>query len=267
MTRHPNLGRGRTHHVFTGPWSLARTGGVLVAVFLVISTSILLTSALAARAESVASAQGDSTAKPTGADSIKVKYVLPPIEVVGSYEASLAPRSAASQGVVTRKKLALRPLLRAGDVLESIPGVLISQHSGEGKANQYYLRGFNLEHGTDFTTTIGGVPVNIPTHAHGQGYTDLNFVIPELISGVQYRKGTYSVEDGDFSSAGSAHISYRNTLPSPMASLTPGEEGYGRVFVGASPRLGSGSALGAIELIGNDGPWVHPDEFRKGCDR
>ena len=131
-------------------------------------------------------------------------YVLPPVEVIGSYDGSLAPRSAASQGVVTPKQLALRPLLRAGDVLESIPGVLISQHSGEGKANQYYLRGFNLDHGTDFATTIAGVPVNMPTHAHGQGYTDLNFVIPELVSGIQYRKGTYSVEDGDFSSAGSA---------------------------------------------------------------
>jgi hypothetical protein len=233
-----------------------------MAGFLVISTNLLLTSFPAARAESVAGAPGDSPVKQTGPDTTHV-YALPPIEVVGSYEDSLAWRSAASQGVVTPKQLALRPLLRAGDVLESIPGVLISQHSGEGKANQYYLRGFNLDHGTDFATTIEGVPVNMPTHAHGQGYTDLNFVIPELVSGVQYRKGTYSVEDGDFSSAGSAHISYRSTLASPIVSLTAGEEGYRRVLLGASPRLPSGSVLGSIELIRNHGPWVHPDDYRK----
>jgi hypothetical protein len=190
-------------------------------------------------------------------------YVLPQVEVVGSYDGSLAPRSAASQGMVTPKKLAFRPLLRTGDVLETIPGLLISQHSGEGKANQYYLRGFNLDHGTDFATTIAGVPVNMPTHAHGQGYTDLNFAIPELISGIQYSKGTYSAEDGDFSSAGSARISYRNALPSPIGSLTSGEDGYRRLFVAASPRLPSGSALGAIELMANDGPWMHPDDYRK----
>jgi hypothetical protein len=234
-----------------------------VAASLVISTNFLPTSLPAAGADRVASAPADSTAKPSGADSIHVRYVLPQVEVTGSYEGSLSPRSAASQGLVTPKELASRPLLRAGDVLESVPGLLISQHSGEGKANQYYLRGFNLDHGTDFATTIAGVPVNMPTHAHGQGYTDINFVIPELISGVQYRKGTYSVEDGDFSSAGSARISYRNTLPSPIVSLTPGEEGYRRVLVGASPRLGSDSVLGCIELIQNDGPWVHSDEYRK----
>src|SRR4029077_5168508 len=122
--------------------------------------------------------------------------------------------NAATQGAVTASQLEARPLLRVGDVLETIPGVVISQHSGEGKANQYYLRGFNLDHGTDFATTIAGVPGNMPTHAHGQRSSDLNFAIPELISGIQYSKGTYSAEDGDFSSAGSARISYRNALPS-----------------------------------------------------
>jgi len=154
-------------------------------------------------------------------------------------------------------------MLRAGDILEGIPGVLISQHSGEGKANQYYLRGFNLDHGTDFATSIAGVPVNMPTHAHGQGYTDLNFIIPELVSGVQYRKGTYSAEDGDFSSAGSARFSYWNTLPNPIASLTAGEGKYFRLLLGLSPRIRSGNLLGGLELIGNDGPWVNPDEYRK----
>jgi hypothetical protein len=249
--------------VFTGPRRLVRIGDVqVVAPLLVITTGFLMAGLPSAHADHVTTAPAGSTAKPSQADTTHM-YVLPPVEVIGSYESSLARRSAASQGLVTSKQLASRPLLRAGDVLESVPGLLISQHSGEGKANQYYLRGFNLDHGTDFATTIAGVPVNMPTNAHGQGYTDLSFVIPELITGVQYRKGTYSVEDGDFSSAGSARISYRNTLSSPMVSLTPGEEGYRRILVGASPRLRSGSLLAAAELIRNDGPWLHPDEYRK----
>ena len=233
------------------------------ALLLVSVTSLLVAGSAASHADNMASAPADSATNAPGADSAQVKLVLPTVEVKGSYEGSLTPRSTASQGLVTSKQLALRPLLRTGDVLESVPGLLISQHSGEGKANQYYLRGFNLDHGTDFATWVAGVPVNMPTHAHGQGYTDLNFVIPELVSGIQYRKGTYSVEDGDFSSAGSANISYRNVLLAPVVVLTSGEEGYGRAFVAASPRLGSGRVLGALELIQNDGPWVHPDHLQK----
>jgi hypothetical protein len=154
-------------------------------------------------------------------------------------------------------------MLRAGDFLESVPGLLISQHSGEGKANQYYLRGFNLDHGTDFATTVAGVPMNLPSHAHGQGYTDLSSVIPELIGAVRYRKGTYSVGDGDFSSVGSAHVSYRNALPDPILSLATGEEGYVRGFGGASRVVRAGALLGALELERNNGPWVHPDDYRK----
>jgi hypothetical protein len=141
--------------------------------------------------------------------------------------------------------------------------MLVSQHSGEGKANQYYLRGFNLDHGTDFATAIAGVPVNMPTHAHGQGYSDLSFVIPELVSGIQYKKGPYSAEEGDFSSAGSAYILYRNTIAHPMVSVAPGERGYVRAFAGASRSLGFGSMLSALEVVRNNGPWVHPDDFRK----
>ena len=95
----------------------------------------------------------------------------------------------ASQGAITGRQLDARPIMRSGEVLETVPGVIVSQHSGEGKANQDHLRGFNLDHGTDFATTVAGMPVNMPTHAHGQGYSDLNFLIPELVSGVQYSKG------------------------------------------------------------------------------
>ena len=113
----------------------------------------------------------------------------------------------ASQGAITGRQLDARPVMRSGEVLETVPGVVISQHSGEGKANQYYLRGFNLDHGTDFATTVAGMPVNLPTHGHGHGYSDLNFLIPELVSGVQFSKGPYFADQGDFATAGAASIS------------------------------------------------------------
>ena len=149
---------------------------------------------------------------------------------------------ASSQGAVTATQLEMRPLMRAGEVLETVPGLIISQHSGEGKANQYYLRGFNLDHGTDFATTVAGVPVNLPTHGHGQGYSDANFLIPELVSGVQYSKGPYFAEQGDFSAAGSANINYTNSLERFMARVSGGQDGWARLFVADSPRVGTSDA-------------------------
>jgi hypothetical protein len=170
---------------------------------------------------------------------------------------------ASTQGVVTAEQVALLPTGRPGDVLETIPGLVISQHSGEGKANQYYLRGFNLDHGTDFATTVAGMQINMPTHAHGQGYTDLNFVIPELVSGIQYKKGPYFVEDGDFTTAGSANINYANTLEKQEVLVQGGSDRYLRGLVLGSPTVGDGNLLYALEGVSNDGPWVHPDGYRK----
>lgn len=169
----------------------------------------------------------------------------------------------ATQGVVSGRQIDHRPIMRAGEVLEAVPGVIISQHSGEGKANQYYLRGFNLDHGTDFATSVAGVPVNMPTHAHGHGYSDLNFLIPELITGVQFSKGPYGVEDGDFSTAGTSHIRYLNTLGKPIVRASAGGEAWRRLFAAASPRAAGGDWLGAIELGHNDGPWQRPDDYSK----
>ena len=170
---------------------------------------------------------------------------------------------AASAGVVTAKELDARPSQRTGDVLESVPGVIISQHSGEGKANQYYLRGFNLDHGTDLAATVAGAPVNMPTHAHGQGYSDENFLIPELISGVQYKKGPYYADEGDFASAGAININYVSALEHPIASLTAGSFGYRRALAADSQPFASGILLGALELSRTNGPWVHPDDYGK----
>ena len=122
----------------------------------------------------------------------------------------------ASQGAITARQLDARPVMRTAEVLETVPGMVISQHSGEGKANQYYLRGFNLDHGTDFATTVAGMPVNMPTHGHGHGYADLNFLIPELVSGVQFSKGPYFAEHGDFATAGAGNINYTNSLARPI---------------------------------------------------
>ncbi len=171
--------------------------------------------------------------------------------------------SASSQGAVTARQIEQRPIMRAGEVLETVPGLIISQHSGEGKANQYYLRGFNLDHGTDFATTVAGVPVNMPTHAHGHGYSDLNFLIPELISGVQYQKGPYFADQSDFSSAGAASINYANALDAPIVRLSAGGQGWGRLLHAASPRVGRGNLLYALELNHNDGPWTRGDDYRR----
>jgi hypothetical protein len=171
--------------------------------------------------------------------------------------------ASASQGAVTAAQLDARPIMRAGEVLETVPGLIVSQHSGEGKANQYYLRGFNLDHGTDFSTTVAGVPVNTPTGAHAHGYADVSFLIPELVSGVQFKKGPYFTDEGDFSAAGAANINYVNQLDRPVLSLSAGHDGWGRLFGAASPRVGGGYLLGALEVNHNDGPWVRPDDYRK----
>jgi outer membrane receptor protein involved in Fe transport len=168
---------------------------------------------------------------------------------------------AASQGAITARQLETRPIMRSGEVLETVPGVIISQHSGEGKANQYYLRGFNLDHGTDFATTVAGMPVNMPTHGHG--YSDLNFLIPELVSGVQYSKGPYYADQGDFATAGAANINYTNSLDRPIVNVGGGDEGWGRVLGAASRAAGNGTVLGGLEVMHNDGPWTTGDDYRR----
>ncbi len=171
--------------------------------------------------------------------------------------------TSASVGAITAEQLAARPIMRPGEVLEAVPGFITSQHSGEGKANQYYLRGFNLDHGSDFATTLAGVPMNESSGAHAHGYSDVNLLIPELVSGVQYTKGPYFAEHGDFSAAGSANISYVNLLDRPLLSVSSGGQGWGRVFGAVSPEVGAGNLLLALETSTNDGPWELPDDMRK----
>ena len=171
--------------------------------------------------------------------------------------------TSAGQGAITARQLEVRPFMRQGEVLETVPGVIITQHSGEGKANQYFLRGFNLDHGSDFAMTVAGTPVNMPTHAHSQGYSDINFLIPELVAGVQYSKGPYFADQGDFATAGAGNITYATSLDRTLLRVETGTFGFGRVFAAASPKIGNGTVLAAFESSTNAGPWTVPDSYKK----
>ncbi|PKO90167.1 MAG: TonB-dependent receptor [Betaproteobacteria bacterium HGW-Betaproteobacteria-12] len=188
---------------------------------------------------------------------------LSPVEVRAQSENLEGIAASGSEGVISSQRLAAVPMLRPGEALEMVPGLIVTQHAGDGKANQYFLRGFDLDHGTDFATWVGGVPVNMPSHAHGQGYTDLNFLIPELVDRIRYRKGPYFAEEGDFSSAGSAHIDYFRRVEGTLGELTLGENGYARSLLAGSPAVGSGHLLYGLELFHNDGPWQVDEHYRK----
>ena len=168
----------------------------------------------------------------------------------------------ASEGIVADEELQLTPAYRPGQLLETVPGLIVTLHSGEGKANQYVMRGYNLDHGTDLAVFVDGMPINQPTHAHGQGYTDLNFLIPELADGLEYTKGPYYASVGDFGSLGSVRLSYRDTIPDQL-SVGAGMFGYARLFGAGTTRAGDGELLGAAELEHYDGPFTTPDDARK----
>jgi hypothetical protein len=186
------------------------------------------------------------------------------VVVTRHYDNAVGTSDAASQGVIEAGLLRSRPALRPGEILEFVPGVIVTQHTGDGKANQYFLRGFNLDHGTDFATSVNGMPTNLPTHAHGQGYSDLNFLIPELVQRVEYRKGPYYAKGGDFSLAGAADIAYRTGFDRPFLDVGIGQRGFRRHVAGGSTDLGSGrTLLGAFEVMGHDGPWVVPQGLKR----
>ncbi len=188
---------------------------------------------------------------------------LETVVVRGHYDNSIGSTDAASAGVFTQQLIEERPLLRPGQLLEYVPGLVVTQHSGAGKANQYFLRGFNLDHGTDFATRVAGMPVNLRTHGHGQGYTDLNFLIPELISRVDYFKGPYYASVGDFSSAGGANMFYTDGLKQGIALGSVGDFGYQRALLAGSPMLGAGVLTYGLEYLHSDGPWEVLNDYRK----
>ena len=185
------------------------------------------------------------------------------INVQGRADDLIGIANSATQGTVGATEIQDRPILRSGEVLETVPGVIITQHAGGGKANQYFLRGFNLDHGTDFAIFIDDMPLNLPSHAHGEGYSDMNTVIAEFVKRVNYEKGPYYADIGNFGSAGSAHVEYFKALPQNFLKVEGGMYGYGRTVFGVSQKLGLGSVLYGGEAYHDDGPWTHPDNYYK----
>ncbi|MDE2367190.1 MAG: Plug domain-containing protein, partial [Betaproteobacteria bacterium] len=185
---------------------------------------------------------------------VKLKEVM----VLGKERGTslIGETQSASQGFIGQEQIKNRPLSRTGEIMEFIPGMIATQHSGDGKANQYFLRGFNLDHGTDFATFVDGVPINLPSHAHGQGYMDLNGLIPELIDNIQFGKGPYYADQGDFSAAGHAKMATFNSLPQGFAKFTGGSFGFYRGVAAKSSRIGDGDLLYAGDVNTYDGPWA-----------
>jgi outer membrane receptor protein involved in Fe transport len=218
-----------------------------------LSTLLMGAACSAARAGTALSPDPDADATTGGLSEITVTAQR--ADLIGKADT-------ASEGVVADQEIQLLPAYRPGQLLETVPGLIVTLHSGEGKANQFLLRGYNLDHGTDLETYVDDVPVNQPTHAHGQGYTDLNFMIPELADGITYTKGPYYPYVGDFGAVGSVRVSYRDTID-PQVSVTGGMYGFERVFAAGSTAVASGNLLAAAEFQHYDGPFVRPDDARK----
>ncbi len=205
----------------------------------------------------------DAQSPATDTASERRPYALDSLVVEGRRGHLVGAAASPNQGAVGAADIALRPLLRPGEVVENIPGVIVTQHSGSGKANQYFLRGFNLDHGTDLAIGVDGVPVNLPSHAHGQGYADLNFLVPELVEGVEFEKGTYYAGVGDLGSAGSFDVGLFDRLPAGLFCLDGGQFGYERAVAGGNFAGVGGSGFAAGEFEHNDGPWAVGERTKK----
>jgi hypothetical protein len=251
-------------------------GCFAVAVLLVVAGELLLggtaASAQQSKPETLPTVEVTAPAKPKQKPRPKstprqVTATAPatttPSEPAPQGNAVVGPPDAASTIVFSGAEVNARPFTRPAEALEVTPGLIITQHSGEGKANQYFLRGYNLDHGTDLAIFVDDMPVNMRTHGHGQGYADLNFLIPELIGSADVRKGPYFADEGDFSSVGAIHVSLLGSLQKQVAQMTIGSFGYQRYLGMGSTPLANGTLLYAGELAFYDGPWVNPDDMRK----
>src|SRR5271154_7055185 len=195
--------------------------------------------------------------------TLAVGSVSATINVQGREDSLIGIADSAAQGTVGATEIQDRPILRSGEILETIPGLIITQHAGGGKANQYFLRGFNLDHGTDFAIFIDDMPLNLPSHAHGEGYSDMNTVVPEFVERIDYEKGPYYADVGNYGSAGAAHLVFFQTLSENFLLVEGGMYGFGRLVFGVSRKLGRGNLLFGGEAYHEDGPWKHPDNYYK----
>jgi len=196
--------------------------------------------------------------------SLVVRTVSTTVTVRGRQDDLVGIAESAGQVTVSAKEIEDRPILRSGELLETLPGLIITQHAGGGKANQYFLRGFNLDHGTDFAIFLDGMPLNLPSHAHGEGYSDMNIVIPEFVQRVNAEKGPYYADVGNYGSAGNADMAFFKTLPQNFFKVEANTAGdYQRAVFGISQKISSGTLLYGGEVYHDDGPWTHPDDFYK----
>ena len=195
--------------------------------------------------------------------ALAVGAVNTTVNVQGREDDLIGIADSGTQGTVGAVEIENRPILRSGEVLETVPGLIITQHAGGGKANQYFLRGFNLDHGTDFAIFIDDMPLNLPSHAHGEGYSDMNTVIPEFVRRVNFEKGPYYADVGNYGSAGSAHLEFFKTIPRNFFHVEGGMYGFQRAVWGMTHKLGTGNMLFGGEVYHDDGPWTHPDGYYK----
>jgi len=195
--------------------------------------------------------------------SLAVGSAITTVNVQGRADDLVGIAASAGQVTVGAEEIKNRPILRSGEILEALPGLIITQHAGGGKANQYFLRGFNLDHGTDFAIFLDGMPLNLPSHAHGEGYSDMNAVIPEFVERVDAEKGPYYADVGDYGSAGNAHVVFYKTLPQNFFQVDGGMYQFARFVFGVSQKIGKGNLLYGGEAYHDGGPWVHPDNYYK----
>ncbi|MGI4879707.1 MAG: TonB-dependent receptor plug domain-containing protein, partial [Janthinobacterium lividum] len=208
---------------------------------------------------------GIAHAADAGAISDTATTDAPPsseIIVTGRAANLIGIADSSSEGTIAKVDLENRPIQRIGELLEVIPGFIATQHSGGGKANQYFLRGFNLDHGTDFAQFIDGAPINMRTHAHGQGFTDINFIIPEFVESIDYAKGPYRADVGDFLTAGSAKFKTIDTA-TPFVTFTGSTDAsYFRLIAGGSGGFGEGDLFLGGEVRYDNGRYDLPGDLR-----
>ncbi|MBU3006165.1 TonB-dependent receptor [Paraglaciecola arctica] len=199
-------------------------------------------------------------AQQTELDGSTAAASIEKIEIQGKAVSLIGEAISASEGIIGQQEILNRPMLRSGEILELVPGMVVTQHSGTGKANQYFLRGFNLDHGTDFATSIDNMPINMRTHGHGQGYTDLNFIIPETINTITFKKGAYYGQVGDFSGAGGADFNTVNQRQTTQLATTLGEDNFQRYLLAGGLAMDNNHLNYAIEFNRYDGPWTDIEE-------
>ena len=188
-------------------------------------------------------------------DAIEIE--LPEISVSGE-----RPVAASSQQVIPDEEILLQPQGRPAQVLRLIPGFISVEHSGgAGKADQYLLRGFDADHGTDIAFFVDNMPINLRTHGHGQGYTDLNFIIPETIEGIEAVKGTYHPELGDFDTAGAVNFKSRQVVKEDVAQATGGQFDTQRYLLMLSPTKDKVRTLFAAEGYFTNGPYDYDNRY------